>query len=124
VFLHKHAFEAESGRDSSYLPGVVRLNTANRDKRVAILGERLGGEVLELAHLVASVRQSRVAVLPLRPDLDLATEVRAQPLEPVHRRRAEQEVRAVKVIQAHRSIPVRTIAIDSSIWAAHTRRLI
>jgi hypothetical protein len=60
---------------------VVRLHTADRDKRVAPLRDGVCGEVLELAHLVAAVRQTRVAVLPLRPDLDRATEMLTQPLE-------------------------------------------
>ena len=71
VLLHEHAAEAELRGDRRDLPRVVRLHAADRDERVASLRERVGREVLELAHLVAAVGEARVAVLPLRPDLDL-----------------------------------------------------
>jgi hypothetical protein len=116
VLLHEDASEPESSRDGCDLAGVVRLNAADRDERVAILGERLGREVLELAYLVASVSQSRVAVLPLGPDIYLAAKVLAEPGESVHRRRAEQKLGAVEVFQAHPSIRVRSFTLDSSIW--------
>ena len=84
VLLHEHAAEAEACRDGGDLPRVVRLHAADRDEGVAPLRERLRDEVLELAHLVAAVREPRVAVLALRPDLDLAAEVLAEALEPMH----------------------------------------
>ena len=62
--------EAEVARDRRDLSRVVGLDAADRDERVAALRERLGGEVLELAHLVAAVGEARVAVLALGPDLD------------------------------------------------------
>ena len=71
--------------DRRDLARVVRLHAADRDERVAALRERVGREVLELARLVAAVREAAVAVLALRPDLDASAEVLAQPLEPVHR---------------------------------------
>jgi len=89
VLLDEDAAEPEAGGDRSDLARVVRLDTADRDQRVAALRERVGGEVLQLARLVASVGETRVAVLPLRPDLDAAAEVLAQPLEAVDRRGPE-----------------------------------
>ena len=85
VLLHEDAPKAEPCRDGRDLTGVVRLHAADRDERVAPLRERVRGEVLELAHLVAAVGQARVAVLPLRPELDRAAEMLAQPLEPMDR---------------------------------------
>ena len=55
------------------------------------LREGVGGEVLELAHLVAAVGEAGVAVFALRPDLDLAAEVLGQAVEPVDRGGAEGE---------------------------------
>ena len=91
VLLDEHAAEPEVRGDRGDLAGVVRLDAADRDERVAALGERVGGEVLELAHLVAAEREPGVAVLALGPDLDRAAEVLGQPLEPVDRRRPEQQ---------------------------------
>ena len=90
-----------SRRDGRDLARVVRLDAADRDERVAALRERVGGEVLELAHLVAAVGEPGVAVLALGPDLDPAAEVLAQPLEPVDRRRAERERDAREVGEPH-----------------------
>ena len=81
---------------------MVRLHTADRDERVAALGERLGREVLELPHLVATVGKSGVAVLPLRPELDLTAEVVAQPVEPVDRGGAEEQRDTREVGERHR----------------------
>ena len=78
VLLHEHAGEAEVRRDRRDLARVVRLDAADRDERVAALRERVGSEVLELAHLVAAVGEAGVAVLALGPDLDLAAEVLAR----------------------------------------------
>ena len=78
-------------RDGRDLPRVVGLDAADRDERVAALRERVGGEVLELAHLVAAVGEAGVAVLALGPDLDLAAEVLGEALEPVDRGGAEGE---------------------------------
>ena len=104
VLLHEHAAEAEPCRDGRDLPRVVRLHAADRDERVAALRERVRGEVLELAHLVAAVREARVAVLALRPDVDRAAEVLAQPLEPVDGRRPEEERDAIEALDAHCAI--------------------
>jgi hypothetical protein len=82
---------------------VVRLHAADRDERVAPLRERVRGEVLELAHLVAAVREARVTVLALRPDVDAAAEVLAQALEPMDRRRSEEERDTVEALAAHRA---------------------
>jgi len=61
------------------------------------LRERVRGEVLELAGLVAAVGQTGVAVVPLRPDLDPAAEVLAQPPQRMHRGRPEQQLDAIEV---------------------------
>jgi hypothetical protein len=101
VLLHEHATEPEVRGDRGDLPRVVRLHAADRDERVAALGEGIGREVLELAHLVAAVREPRVAVLALRPDLDPAAEVLLEPLEPVQGRRPEEERHALEGLEAH-----------------------
>src|SRR5207244_12209788 len=67
VLLHQDTAEAELRGDRSDLPRVVRLHTADRDERVAALRERVGDEVLQLARLVAAVREARVAALALGP---------------------------------------------------------
>ena len=85
MLLHEDAAKAEAGRHGRDLTCVVRLDAADRDERVAPLRDRICREVLELAHLVAAVGQPGVAVLPLRPDVDRATQVLAQPLEPMDR---------------------------------------
>jgi hypothetical protein len=59
-------------------------NAADRDERVAPLREGVSGEVFELAHLVAAVREARVAVFPLRPDVDRVAEMLAQSRESMH----------------------------------------
>jgi hypothetical protein len=99
VLLDEHAGESEMRGRRGDLAGVVRLDAADRDKRVATLCKRVCDEVLELAGLVASVGKPRVAVLPLRPDLDAAPEVLAQPLEPVDRRGPEEQRNAGVVAQ-------------------------
>ena len=90
--------------DAGDLAGVVRLDAADRHQRVAALGERVGDEVLELAHLVAAERDARVAVLALGPDLDLAAERGAEPRQGMDRRRAEQQRDTGEVVEAHRRI--------------------
>jgi hypothetical protein len=82
---------------------VVRLHAPDRDERVAPLRQRVRGKVFELAHLVAAVRKAGVAVLALRPDVDLAAEVLAQALETVDRRRPEEERDAIEPLSAHRA---------------------
>src|SRR5713101_459078 len=103
LLLHEHALQPELRRDRRDLARVVRLHAADRDERVATLGERVRDEVLELAHLVAAVGQPCIAILALRPDLDAAAQMLAQPLEPVHRRRPEEERSACEVVDAHQA---------------------
>src|SRR5207302_6947307 len=83
------------------LTRVVRLHAAYRHERVAALRERFGGEVLELARLVAAVRESGVAVVPFRPDLDAAAELLTQPFETMHGRRPEQQRFTREVRERH-----------------------
>ena len=101
MLLHEHAAEAEVSCDRCDLTRVVRLDAADRDERVAALRERIGGEVLELARLVAAVGEARVAVLALGPDLDLAAEVLGEALEAVDRGGAEREGYAREVGERH-----------------------
>ena len=68
ALLHEHALEPGAGGDGGDLAGVVGLHAADGDERVAALGERVGDEVLQLAGLVAAVRDAGVAVLALGPD--------------------------------------------------------
>ncbi len=86
--------------DCRHLPRVVRLNSADRDERVTALSERVGGEILELAHLVAAVGEARVTVVPLCPDLDCAAKMLTQPPQWMHRRVTEQQGDAVE-LDAH-----------------------
>jgi hypothetical protein len=79
---------------------VVGLHAADRDQRVAALRQRIRDEVLQLAGLVAAVGDPGVAVLALGPDRG-AAEVPGQPIEPVHRRRAEQQRIPVEVVKCH-----------------------
>ena len=102
VLLHEHAGKAEVRCDRRDLARVVGLHAADRDEGVAALRERVGGEVLELAHLVAAVGEAGVAVLALGPDLDLAAEVLGEALEPVDRGGAEGERDAGEVGEGHR----------------------
>src|SRR3954447_5471359 len=72
------------------LAGVVRLNAADRDERVAALRECVGDQILELAGLVTAKRKAAVAIVALRPHLR-AAEMGAGALEPMNRRRAEDQ---------------------------------
>ena len=71
--------------DAGDLAGVVRLDATDRHERVASLGERIGHQVLELAHLVATEGDARVAVFALGPDLDLTAERLGQSWQRVDR---------------------------------------
>ena len=72
--LHGDGLQAEVGCHTCDLAGVVRLHAADGNERVAALCQCLGDEVLELAGLVAAEGDSRVAILALGPDLDLAAQ--------------------------------------------------
>ena len=90
ALLDQHASHPDARRGRRHLPGVVRLDPADGDERVAPLRDRLRHQVLELPDLVAAEREPAVAVIALRPDPG-AAQVRAQALQRVDRRRAEQE---------------------------------
>ena len=107
ALLHEHAAHPGARRGGRDLARVVGLHAADRDERVAALGARVGDEVLELARLVAAVGEPAVAVVALRPHVR-AAELRAQPLEPVHGRRAERQRVPLEGVEAHaRSIAAR-----------------
>jgi hypothetical protein len=80
---------------------VVALHAADRHEGVAALGQGVGDQVLQLAGLVAAEGDARVDVLALGPDGG-AAEVLGEPVEPVHRRRPEQQRIAGEVSEAHR----------------------
>src|SRR6185295_3823446 len=103
ALLDQHAVEAAARGDRGHLAGVVRLNAAYRDQRVAALRQRVSHEVLELARLVAAVREPAVAVIPLRPQPG-AAQVGAQAVERMHRRGAEQERLAREGVEVHARI--------------------
>ena len=81
AFLHQAALHADLGRDGRDHAGVVGLHAADRDQRVGIGGDRVGDDVFELAQLVAAEGETRIAVLALGVDLDLAAEMLRQPLQ-------------------------------------------
>ena len=96
--LHGDRLQPEVGRHARDLARVVGLDTSDRHQRVAPAGQRLRYEVLE-PRLVAPEGDPRVAVLALGPDLDPATEARAQAGQGVNRRRAEREQVALEVVE-------------------------
>jgi hypothetical protein len=100
ALLHEHTLQTRRGGDGRDLPGVVGLDAADRHQRVGTLRERVGDQVFQLAGLVAAVCDAGVAVLPLRPDLGTA-QMAGQPVQPVHRRRAEQQRVTGKAGDAH-----------------------
>ena len=100
LLLHQHAAQPEVRRDGGDLPGVVRLVPTDADEGVGALGQRLRHQVLELADLVAAVGQARADVLALGPHRRPA-QVRAQPLQLVHRARPEREGVTREVRKTH-----------------------
>src|SRR5258706_13010556 len=93
--------------------GYVRLPGADGDRCCTALRQRLRDEVFELAGLVATERDSRVAVLTFGPDLDLAAEVGTQPRQRMDRRRPERERIAREVVERH----VRIVS-TAAMWCA------
>ena len=87
-------------RDRRDLPGVVGLDAADGDERVAALGQRVRGEVLQLAHLVAAERETGVEVLALGPDLG-AAEGFGEAIEAMDGRWSEEEGIAGEGIEFH-----------------------
>ena len=101
ALLDEPAFHAELGGDGGDLAGVVGLDAADRDQRVAALGDRLGHEIFELAHLVAAEGEAAVAVVALGEDLDLAAETGGEAGQLFDRRRAEGQLVAGKAVELH-----------------------
>ena len=81
AFLHQAALHADLGRDGCDHAGVVGLHAADRDQRVGIGSDRIGDDVFELAQLVAAEGETRIAVLALGVELDLAAEMLREPLQ-------------------------------------------
>ena len=100
ALLNEHNVHAQVGADGRHLPGVVRLDPADRHERVAALGASVGDQVLELARLVAAVGETAVAVVALGPQVRPA-EVSRQALQPMHGRGAEQQRDAIKGVELH-----------------------
>jgi hypothetical protein len=78
---------------------VVRLHPADRDQRIGVGGDRIGNDVFELAQLVAAESQSRIAVLALGVELDLAAQMCAEPLQLLDMRGSEGEWIAFELLQ-------------------------
>src|SRR5207249_11043255 len=91
------------------------------DERVTSLCQRVGGQVLELADLVAAVGEPRVAVLSLRPDLDLATEMLGESAQRVDGRGTEEQLHPVEIVQTHASTSARSPSIVCLICSARAR---
>ena len=100
ALLDEHGLEAELRGHRGDLAGVVGLVAADRHEGVGALREHVGDDVLELAGLVAAVRQPAVAVLALGPD-PRAAQVRGEPVQRVDRARPEQQRVAGEVGQGH-----------------------
>ena len=105
----------KSRGDCRHLAGVIGLDAADRDQRVAACSQRIDREILIVRTLLPPYAEARVAVLSLGPDLDFAAKVLAETLESVDRRRAEERLHAVERFQAHGSSPCESLFIDCSI---------
>jgi hypothetical protein len=77
--------------DGGDLARVVGLDASDRDQGVTALIERVGGEVFELAGLVAAKGQSGVDILTLGPDFNVAAEMGTQSIQALQGRGAEGE---------------------------------
>jgi hypothetical protein len=75
VLLHEPALQSELCGNRRHLPRMVRLDAADRDKRIAPLCECVRHEVFHLADLVAAEGKSGIAVVAFRKNLDLSAEV-------------------------------------------------
>ena len=82
---------------------MVRLDTADRDQRVAALRERVRHQVLEFARLVASIGQATVAVIALRPQAR-APQMSRQTVQRMDRRGAEKQGLAGEGFEVHAPI--------------------
>ena len=109
VLLDEHALQARVRSDSRDLAGVVGLDAADGDERVAALGDRVREEVLQLAHLVAAEGEAAVAVLALGPDRR-AAEVPREAVQPLDGRRAEQQRGPGEVGERHGQAPTIVVA--------------
>jgi hypothetical protein len=67
--LDKLAFQAKAGCYAGDLAGVIGLNAADGDERVAGLGEGVWDEVFEFAGFVAAAGDGRVEVVAFGVDL-------------------------------------------------------
>ena len=104
AFLDEPAFHSDFRRDGGNHAGVVRLHAPDRDQRIGIGGDRIGNDVFELAQLVAAKSQSRIAVLALGVELDLAAQMCAEALQLLDMRGSEGERIAFEFLQHARSL--------------------
>ena len=72
-----------------YLACLIRLNSADRDQRIAASGQRIRNEVLQFARLIAAECEPAVAILALGEQLNLAAQMGAQSRERLDRCYAE-----------------------------------
>lgn len=83
------------------LPSVIGLDAPDRHQGVTALGQRVGGQIFELANLVAAEGDARVAVLSLGPDLHPPAQGFAQPRQRMDGRGAEQQRDTGVLVKAH-----------------------
>jgi hypothetical protein len=100
ALLDEPGRQAEPGRDGGYLSGVVGLHPADGDQVRRAHCEGIGYQVLQLADLVPSVRQSGVAVLPFGPYRRPA-KVPRKPLKGVYRARSEHKRISREIANGH-----------------------
>jgi len=100
ALLDEHAAEAGTRGRGRHLPRVVRLHAADGDQRVAALRQPVRDQVLQLARLVPAEGEAGRDVVPLRPD-PRAAEMLGQAVEPVDRRRPEDERKPLETVERH-----------------------
>ena len=101
ALLDQDAAHAQVRGDRGDLAGVVGLDATDGHERVRTLRQRVRGEVLQLAHLVATKGEARVDVLALGPQ-GRATQMTREPLQGLDGRRAEGQRRSGERVQDHR----------------------
>src|SRR6185437_7127434 len=104
TFLHQAALHAELGRNGRDHAGVIGLHAADRYQRVGVGSDRVRDDVFELAQLVATEGEPRIAVLALGIDLHSSAEMAGEPLQFLDVGRPKCERIACKFFQ-HADVP-------------------